>query len=127
MQASTRFTTVKEKEHQEKLEKQLSKGWPMIKSVKIWLMIYGLIDFSLQMYFQMPMFALIAGMEHAHLDGQTSETNESVESTKSIFRHIGLRKVWTINDPSDLEYADLINSGYDRRVGMEFDLDALIV
>lgn len=127
MQASTRFTTVKEKEHQEKLEKQLSKGWPMIKSVKIWLMIYGLIDFSLQMYFQMPMFALIAGMEHAHLDGQTSETNESVESTKTIFRHIGLRKVWTINDPSDLEYADLINSGYDRRVGMEFDLDALIV
>ena len=90
-------------------------------------MIYGLIDFSLQMYFQMPMFALIAGMEHAHLDGQTSETNESVESTKTIFRHIGLRKVWTINDPSDLEYADLINSGYDRRVGMEFDLDALIV
>jgi len=47
MSTSARFTTVKEKEHQEKLDKQLSKGWPMITAVKKWILIYGLFDFTL--------------------------------------------------------------------------------
>ena len=102
----------------------------MIKAVKYWLLIYGLLDFCLQMYFQMPRFALVAGIEHSHLEHareMSDKVNGSVEDTANIFRHIGLRKIWVINNPTDLDYKDLINSGYDRRVGMEFNLDALII
>jgi len=57
----------------------------------------------------------------------SGKSNESVEDANSIFRHIGLRKIWTITDPNDLNYEDLINSGYDRRVGMEFNQEALVI
>jgi hypothetical protein len=71
----------------------------MIKAIKYWLLIYGMIDFTLNMYFQMPMFAEIAGKEHSSIEAARHldhETSESVEDVHSIFRHIGLRKVWTI-------------------------------
>ena len=94
------------------------KEWPMISVMQKFLISYAIIDFAMQMFFQMPYFA-----------------NISFE-TLEWYRTIGFRKVWvneSFNSATQegnhniLSYQEFLDAEWGEKIGLNFEARAFLI